>query len=98
MKKFPITQSQDKGPGLKVRQDASFNWVKQLTINQSGGVWAGLFTLVMLGKLVDVCFLTGTDFTSGSLSVYGIVIGAFATSKTISKFVNGKNGNTVSED
>ena len=75
-----------------------FNWVKQLTINQSGGVWAGLFTLVMLGKLIFVCFLDGADFTSSSLSVYGIVIGAFATSKTISKFVNGKNGNTVNED
>lgn len=71
---------------------------KNLTINLSGGVWVGLFTLVMLGKLVSVCFLSDSDFTSGSLSVYGIVIGAFATSKTISKFVNAKNGHEVNED
>lgn len=75
-----------------------FSWKEQLTVNLRGGIWVGLFTLVILAKLIFVCFLDSTDFTSGTLTAYATVLGTFAVSKGFSKMLNGKNGKEVTED
>lgn len=74
------------------------SWQDKLTINLKGGVWVGLFTFVMLFKLIFVCFFGSMDFTSGSLTVYGTVLGTFGLTKLGAKMVNGKNGKPVNED
>ncbi len=73
-------------------------WMDRLSINLKGGVWVGLFTLLMLVACIHTLFLGGTDVPEGIRWIYGTVLGAFATTKTISRFVNGKNGAPVDED
>jgi hypothetical protein len=74
------------------------HWLNSTTINQKGGVWAGWFTFIMLCKLIMVCFFRSPDFTSGSLTVYGTVIGTYGLTRLGAKMVNGKSGHPVDED
>lgn len=69
-----------------------------LTVNLKGGVWVGLFSLVILAGCIHTLFLSGGDIPEGIRWIYGTVLTAFATTKSVGKFMNGKNGHTVRED
>jgi len=73
-------------------------FLNSTTINLKGGVWTGWFTAIMLAKLVAVCFFHSADYTSGSLTVYGTVIGTYGLTRLGAKMVNGKSGHPVAED
>lgn len=73
-------------------------WADKLTVNLKGGVWVGLFTFTMIAGCINALFLDGKDIPEGVRWVYGIVLSAFATTKGVGKFMNGKNGQPVEED
>lgn len=73
-------------------------WADRISINLKGGVWVGLFTLLMLVGCIYTMFFDGKDVPEGVRWIYATVLGAFATTKTVSRFVNGKNGQPVDED
>ena len=73
-------------------------WMERLTINLKGGVWVGLFTFMMLVGCANAMFFGGKDIPNGVQWVYGTVLLTFATTKGVSKFMNGKNGQPVEED
>ena len=52
----------------------------------NGGVWMTLFSAVTLGICVHAYF-TGKEIPSALVTVYGLVLGAFATHKTVAKMV-----------
>lgn len=75
------------------------SWSDRLTVNLKGGVWVGLFTLVILVGCIDVLFIHRTgDIPEGIRWIYGIVLGTFGATKGLGKFMNGKNGHTVDEN
>ena len=67
----------------------------QQLIDIKGGVWAGIFTFIVLMKLILICFWSSPDFTSGVLTVYGTIIGTFGLTKLGAKAINGNNGHKV---
>ena len=52
----------------------------------------------MIAGCINTLFLDGKDIPEGVRWVYGIVLSAFATTKGVGKFMNGKNGQPVEED
>ena len=50
-----------------------------------GGVWMTLFSLMVLAICIHA-YLSGKNIPTEIVTVYGLVLGAFATSKTIQHF------------
>ena len=50
-----------------------------------GGVWMTLFSLAVLAICIHA-YISGKNIPTEIVTVYGLVLGAFATSKTIQHF------------
>lgn len=67
-------------------------------VDLRGGIWLGLFSLVMLVGVIQTLFFKGADIPGGVIGVYGTVVATFGITKLGAKAINGKNGQHVEEE
>ena len=71
---------------------SKWHWRDMLSLNQKGGIYLGLFSLIMAAGCIDVLFIhRGLDLPIGVRWTYATVLGAFTGTKIAAKFIDKRN-------